>query len=78
VAIAAGKLPAAEMQFQHAVFDQPSNPETWTQLAEFELYRNNQPRKALDIIDAALYLDPNSAAAQTVFFDARRKLRGEA
>jgi len=77
VAVAAGKLPAAQVQFQRAVFDQPSNPEAWTRLAEFELYRNNQARKALDIVRGALYLDPRSAAAQTVFFDALRTVRGE-
>jgi tetratricopeptide (TPR) repeat protein len=77
VAIAAGKLRAAEVQFQRALFDQPSNPEAWTRLAEFELYRNNQPRKALDIVRGAIYLDPRSAPAQTVFFDALRRIRGE-
>jgi tetratricopeptide (TPR) repeat protein len=77
IAVAGGKLPAAETQFQRAVFDQPSNPEAWTRLAEFELYRNNQPKKALDIIKGALFLDPRSAPAQTVFFDATRKIRNE-
>jgi tetratricopeptide (TPR) repeat protein len=67
----------AEVEFQRAVFDQPSNPEAWTRLAEFELYRNNQPQKALEIVEGALYLDPRSAAAQTVFFDALRTTRGE-
>jgi hypothetical protein len=75
--VAQGNLHAAEVQFQTAVFDQPSNPEAWTRLAEFELYRNNQAQKALDIIDGAIYLDPRSAAAQTVFFDALRKVHGE-
>jgi hypothetical protein len=77
VKIAQGNLKAAEVLFQSAVFDQPSNPEAWTRLAEFELYRNNQPRKALDIVKGAIYLDPRSASAQTVFFDALRKVRGE-
>jgi tetratricopeptide (TPR) repeat protein len=75
--IAQKNLPAAEVQLQRAVFDQPSNPEAWTRLAEFELYRNNQPQKAIDIVKGALYLDPRSAPAQTVFFDALRKIRGE-
>jgi hypothetical protein len=75
--VAGNNLNGAEVQFQTAVFDQPSNPEAWTRLAEFELYRNNQPAKALQIIEGALYLDPRSAAAQTVFFDALRKTRGE-
>jgi hypothetical protein len=77
VAVAAGRLKQAEVLFQRAVLDQPSNPEGWTRLAEFELYRNNQPRQALAVINGALYLDPRSAPAQTVFFDARRKVRGE-
>jgi hypothetical protein len=77
VAVAQKNLPEAEVLFQRAVFDQPSNPEAWTRLAEFELYRKNDPRKALDIVEGALYLDPQSAAAQTVFFDALRKGRGE-
>jgi tetratricopeptide (TPR) repeat protein len=77
IAVAQKNLPEAEVMFQRAVFDQPSNPEAWTRLAEFELYRNNQPRKALDVVEGALYLDPRSAGAQTVFFDALRKARGE-
>jgi hypothetical protein len=77
VAVAQHRLNEAEVLFQRAVFDQPSNPQAWTRLAEFELYRNNQPRRALDVVQGALYLDPRSAAAQTVFFDALRKSRGE-
>jgi tetratricopeptide (TPR) repeat protein len=77
VDVAQGNLHAAEVQFQTAVFDQPSNPEAWTRLAEFELYRNNQPQKAIEIVRGAIYLDPRSAAAQTVFFDALRKVHGE-
>jgi hypothetical protein len=76
IAVARRELPHAEAMYQRAVFNQPSNPEPWTRLAEFELYRNNQPRKALDVVKGALYLDPRSAGAQTVFFDALRRLRG--
>jgi hypothetical protein len=77
IAVAAGNLEQAEVLFQQALFDQPSNPEAWVRLAEFELYRKNQPQQALSIVQGALYLDPRSAPAQTVFFDARRKARGE-
>jgi hypothetical protein len=71
VAVAAGHLDAARTFFQRAVFDQPSNPEAWTRLAEFELYRMHDAKEALRVISGALYLDPRSAPAQTVFFDAR-------
>ena len=77
VAVAQHNLRKAEILFQRAIFDQPSNPEAWVRLAQFELYRNNRPSEALAIINGALYLDPHSAPAQTVFFDARRKLTGE-
>lgn len=77
IAVAQHNLPKAETLFQRAVFEQPSNPEAWTRLAQFELYRRNRPQQAVAIINGALYLDPNSAPAQTVFFDARRKLNGE-
>ena len=75
VAVAQKRLTNAEVDFQSAVFHQPSNPEAYTRLAEFELYRNNRPRKALDIIQGGLYLDPQSPRAQTVFFDALQRLR---
>ena len=39
--------------------------------------RVRQPQRALGIINGALYLDPRSAPAQTVYFDALRKVRGE-
>ncbi|MEA2424642.1 MAG: hypothetical protein QOH13_1052 [Thermoleophilaceae bacterium] len=77
IAVAAQNLKKAEVLFQRALFDQPSNPEAWTRLAEFELYRNNHAQQALGLVQGALYLDPRSAPAQTVFFDARRKVRGE-
>jgi tetratricopeptide (TPR) repeat protein len=76
VSIAAGHLKAARTYFQDAVFAQPSNPEAWTRLAEFELYRMHNAKEALSIASGALYLDPHSAPAQTVFFDARRTIRG--
>jgi hypothetical protein len=77
IAVAKGNKGEARTYFQRAVFEEPSNPEAWTRLAEFELYRAGEPRRALQIIEGALYLDPRSAPAQTVFFDARRAARGE-
>ena len=77
VAVAAGNLDKAQTLYQSAVFDRPSDPEAWVRLAEFQLYRRNQPEAALSIVEGALYLDPRSARAQTVFFDAKRRARGE-
>ena len=53
VAVAQKNLKKAEVLYQRAVFDQPSNPEAWMRLAEFELYRNNQPKQALEHRSAA-------------------------
>jgi hypothetical protein len=70
-----GKADLARGLLEKAVLDQPSNPEAWTRLAEFQLYRLNQPADALTTIAGALYLDPRSRPAQAVFFDARSKQR---
>ena len=75
IAHAQGKSDRARVLLERAVLDQPSNPEAWLRLAEFQLYRLNKPEDALSTITGALFLDPRSRPAQSVFFDARAKLR---
>lgn len=75
VAHAQGNTRAARSLLERAVLDQPSNPEAWVRLAEFELYRMNRPQDALKTVTGALFLDPRSRPAQAVFFDARAKIR---
>ena len=75
VAQSQGRTDAARTLLERAVLDQPSNPEAWVRLAEFQLYRLNQPADALQTLNGALFLDPRSRPAHAVFFDARAKLR---
>ena len=53
-----------------AVRRQPSNPDTWLRLADFEVSRD--PKAALRAVGAALYLDPRSPEGQRLFLQAAR------
>jgi hypothetical protein len=55
---------AALATLQRAVRLQPSNPETWLHLGEYEL--PTSPRSALSDIEAAIYLDPQSIAPELI------------
>ena len=57
-----------------AVRQFPAQPQTWLQLADYQLNSLNQPKAALETIRGALFLDPQSRAAQTVFFQASYRL----
>jgi tetratricopeptide (TPR) repeat protein len=67
---AAGRPQAALKALEDAVVAFPGDPQTWIQLAQYQLNTLNHPADALAIVRAALYLDPQSRAAQTVFFQA--------
>jgi tetratricopeptide (TPR) repeat protein len=69
----AGRTSAARRALEEAVRLQPSNPDPWTRLAEFELNTLQRPKVALTAIRPALYLDPRSSDAVAVFLAAQRK-----
>jgi tetratricopeptide (TPR) repeat protein len=71
---AAGHPDAARRALEQAVLDFPGDPQVWIQLAQYHLNSLNQPADALAIIRAALWLDPRSRAAQTVFLQANAAL----
>jgi hypothetical protein len=73
---AAGNPAAAEKALQDAVLAFPADPQTWIQLAQYQLNSRNRPAEALKTIVGALYLDPQSRAAQTVYFQAGAELNG--
>ena len=50
-----------------AVQLQPSNPETWYELAFFEFYELGDPTAALRDLAPALYLDPQSHPYQSLY-----------
>jgi hypothetical protein len=73
---AAGNPAAAQKALEDAVLAFPADPQTWIQLAQYQLNSRNRPADARKIIVGALYLDPQSRAAQTVYFQANAALNG--
>jgi hypothetical protein len=61
---AAGKPALARATLQRAVRLQPSNPQTWLTLGEYDLTRN--PRAAVQELEAAIYLNPESVAPEAI------------
>jgi len=70
IAAAAGREAVARKTLEGAVLTFPGDPQTWLRLAEFEL-SEGQPRRALEVVRAALYLDPFSKAGRRVQSEAR-------
>ena len=67
---AIGESALARATLQKAVQMQPSNPETWLTLGEYDLKDN--PRAAVGELRAAVYLNPESIAAQNAYVQALR------
>jgi hypothetical protein len=67
---ATGQRALARATLQKAVKLQPANPETWTELGEYDLGR--APRAAVRELRAAVYLDPQSVARQNAYVLALR------
>ncbi|HXC23154.1 MAG TPA: O-antigen ligase family protein [Solirubrobacteraceae bacterium] len=67
---AIGESALARVTLQKAVQMQPSNPETWLTLGEYDL--KNNPRAAVGELRAAVYLNPESIAAQNAYVQALR------
>jgi O-Antigen ligase len=61
----AGESAQARATLQRAVRLQPSNPQTWVALGEYDLQAND-PRDALNELRAAIYLNPQTIAPEAV------------
>ena len=72
----AGQKAAALATLQGAVIHQPSNPQLWLSLADYELNLHN-PTAALQALGAALYLDPLDQATRNAFLAASAASRGK-
>jgi tetratricopeptide (TPR) repeat protein len=71
----AGDNAAAARALEEAVNLQPANYTTWLRLAEFQLWVLDDPRKALESVRAALYLNPGSFTVIQRYLDIYRTLR---
>jgi O-antigen ligase/polysaccharide polymerase Wzy-like membrane protein/tetratricopeptide repeat protein len=67
-----GDVTDARAALQEAVRKQPANPATWLALAEFELSEGRKPQ-ALSAVGSALYLDPRSPEAASIYLQASRQ-----
>ncbi len=65
-----GESALARETLQKAVRLQPSSPETWLTLGEYDL--TTDPQAAVGELRAAVYLDPESIAAQNAYVEALR------
>jgi cytochrome c-type biogenesis protein CcmH/NrfG len=65
-----GQNALARATLQKAVHMQPSDPETWSTLGEYDLHTN--PNAAVQELRAAVYLDPQSIALQNAYVEALR------
>ena len=72
IAQAAGDTEGARRALQEAVRKQPANAQTWLSLAQFELDQGRKPQ-ALSAIGSALYLDPRSPAAISIYLQASKE-----
>ncbi len=52
---------------------QPANADTWNQLALYDLDSGRGPRAALRDVSPALFLNPRSATAQSIYLEAYRR-----
>jgi hypothetical protein len=67
---ASGEAGRARATLQKAVRLQPSNPQTWLTLGEYD--RSAKPRMAVNELRAAVYLDPRSIPIQNAYVEALR------
>jgi len=72
----AGDKKGALATLQSAVIHQPSNPQLWQRLADYELSLH-QPAAALQALDAALYLDPLDQTTRDKYLIASAAARGK-
>lgn len=72
VYVIAGQKREAREALVDAATLQPSNPDPWLQLSDFTLNQLNQPIVAMRLLGRALYLDPHSDEAATVYLKASR------
>jgi hypothetical protein len=67
---ATGESALARATLQKAVQLQPSNPQTWLTLGQYDMSTN--PREAVSELRAAVYLDPESIPIQNAYVEALR------
>jgi hypothetical protein len=70
-----GTFDEAHEALEEAAAEHPNLAQAWLRLADFRLDRLGDPSGALEAVEAALYLDPQSAAIRQSFIDIRDRFR---
>ncbi len=71
----ADRIAAAGETLEEAVLKFPGEPTTWYRLAAFQLGTQDRPEAAAETVQGALYLDPLSVPARSLFLEAKVRLR---
>jgi O-antigen ligase/polysaccharide polymerase Wzy-like membrane protein/tetratricopeptide repeat protein len=71
----AGRVDDAREALEQAVLKFPGEPQTWYQLAAFQLGTLDHPREAAATVQGAIYLDPRSSAYRMFYLQARARAR---
>ena len=74
---ARGQTPEAQGALERAVRLQPANAETWRRLGRFRLDVLAEPRRALDDLQAAYYLDPQNPTSWVDLILATRAVKAD-
>lgn len=72
VHVLAGRQAEGRDALVAAVRLQPSNADTWLQLADYTVNQLNRPKVALRLLGPALYLNPNSRQGAEIYLKASR------
>jgi hypothetical protein len=71
-----GDLRTAEATLARGVREHRSDPASWLRLAQFQLFTQDDAKRAQKTLLGALALDPNSREAAYAYFETRVRLRG--
>jgi tetratricopeptide (TPR) repeat protein len=71
-----GDLKTAEATLAQGVREHRSDPASWLRLAQFQLFTQDDAKRAQKTLLGALALDPNSREAAYAYFETRVRLRG--
>jgi hypothetical protein len=71
----AGRVDDAREALEQAVLKFPGEPQTWYQLAAFQLGTLDHPREAAATVQGAIYLDPRSPSYRMFYLQARARAR---
>jgi hypothetical protein len=71
----AGRKDRAEAALEEAVRLQPANWLPWMRLTDYRLFELNQPKRAMEAIRVAIFLNPRSWDVAQRYLDVRRRLK---